>query len=345
MLFRTSAEDEARILARVGLTLVVITVTAVALVISVVAVKPAAEHADPNTAMTIDTPYVGQGVTDGTPVLMHGVRVGEVASVSSRPEGGARIHLRLRPEPAEGLTDTLTIDFRPSNYFGVTGVNLIQGPARGVPLHDGAQLDLVPRGNYTMQALLTRVGELTNGVVTPELVSVIDRATRYVDGLNPLMETLALVANSVTKVQTVSAEHMIRNIAGISVAAPSFVDAATDLVDRLDHTGLDVDERFFQERFLATVQLASTGLFGSVGKLLSSHVSDLLPATEVVRTLASPVPGIARADDISETLVELRTRFERMYEGSPDQRALQLRIVLDSLPGMAAPLGAMGGSR
>ncbi|WP_205844140.1 MlaD family protein [Mycolicibacterium sp. GF69] len=345
MLFWKSAEDEARILARVGGGLIVVVLGVVALVISMVIAEPGAGDADARTALTIDTPYVGQGVVTGTPVLMHGVRVGDVASVTSRPEGGARLHLRLRPEPADGLTDTLAIDFRPFNYFGVTGLNLIQGPARGAPLRDGAQLDLVPRGNYTMQALLTRVGELTNGVVTPELVSVIDRATRYVDGLNPLMETLLLVANTVTKVQTVSVERMVRNIAGISVAAPSFVDAATDLADRLDHTGLDVDERFFQERFLATVQLASTGLFGSVGKLLSSHVRDLRPATEVVRTLATPVPGIARAHDISETLVELRTRFERMYEGSPEQRALQVRIVLDNLPGVAAPIGAMGGRR
>jgi len=337
MLFRTSEEREARILARVGLALVV----GVALAISLAVVNPLSRDAEVRTAVTIDTPYVGQGVVGGTPVLMHGVRVGEVGSVTSRPEGGARLHLLLEPEPTEGLTDTLAMDFRPANYFGVTGVNLIQGPGRGMPLQNGSQLDLVPRGNYTMQAFLTRVGEITNGVVTPELVSVIDRATRYVDGLNPLLETLLLVANTVTKVQTVSTERMIRNIAGISAAAPSFADALTDLADRLDHSGLDVDESFFQDRFLATVQLASTGLFGSVGKLLSSHVSDLLPATEIVGTLGTPVPGIARAQAISESLVELRTRLERMYEGTPEQRALQVHIVLDSLPGVAAPLDAM----
>jgi hypothetical protein len=139
-----------------------------------------------------------------------------------------------------------------------------------------------------------RVGELTDGVVTPELVSVIDRATRYVDGLNPFFETMLVVAESMTLVQTVSAGQLVRNIAGISVAAPSFVDGITDLADRLAHAGRDGDEAVFQDRFLATVQLASTGLFGSVGKLL--HVSELLPATEVVRTLASLVPGIAQAE-------------------------------------------------
>jgi hypothetical protein len=41
-------------------------------------------------------------------------------------------------------------------------------------------------------------------------------------------------------------------------------------------------------------------------------------------------------------LAELRSRFEKMYAGTPEQRALRVRIVLDSLPGVAAPLGAMG---
>ncbi|MGE2724203.1 MlaD family protein [Mycolicibacterium pulveris] len=340
MLLRTTAEHETRILARVGLGLVVI----VALVAALIVLNPFRRD-EPRTAVTIDTPYVGQGVGDGTPVILHGVRVGEVASVSNRAQGGVRLHLALAPDPATALTDTLAIDFGPSNYFGVTGVNLIRGPAGGQPLRDGAHLDLVPRGNYTMQSFLSRVGELTNGVVTPELISVIDRATRYVHGVEPLLETLLLVASTVTTVQTVSAGQLIRNTAGIAVAAPAFADSVTDLAHRLNDNGIDGDEQFFQDRFLATVQLASTGLFGTVGNLLSSHVRELLPATQVVRTLAAPVPGIARAEGVSETLVELRRRFELMYQGSPQQRALQVHITLDHLPGVAAPLNAIGAPR
>lgn len=338
MLFRTSAEHEARILLRVGLAVV----AAIALAVALIAVDPFGRRTDDRASLTVTTPYVGQGVVGGTPILLHGARVGEVTAVASRPDGGARLQLRLQPTPTRGLTDTVAIDFRPANYFGITGINLMPGPAGGQPLRDGAQLDVVPRGNYTMQAFLSRVGELTNGVVTPELVSVIDRATRYVDGLNPMLETLLLVTGTATLVQTVSAERLVRNLAGIGVAAPAFVDALTNLADRLTNSGLDVDEQFFQDRFLATIQLASTGLFGTVGKLLSSNVRNMLPATELVQTLTRPVPGIAQADNISETLVELRTRFERMYEGSGDQRALQVHVVLDSLPGVAGPLQAMG---
>lgn len=337
MLFHTSEEREARILTRTGLALTVAVVLAATLIV----VNPLGLGADDRTSMTITTPYVGQGVAAGAPVLMHGMRVGEVESVTNRPEGGTRLRLRLQPTRTRGLTDTLAIDYRPANYFGITGINLIPG-TDGRPLRDGARLDLNPRGNYTMQDFLSRIGKLTNGVVTPELVSVIDRTTRYVDGLNPMLETMLLVAGGVTKVQTVEVAQLIRNVAGTSVAAPTFVDALTGLVDRLNHTGLDVDEQFFQERFLATVKLASTGLFGTVGKLLSSNVRNLLPATQVVQTLTGPVPRIASGRNIGETLDELARRYELMYAGSGDQRALQVHLHLDSLPGVAAPMYAMG---
>jgi hypothetical protein len=56
------------------------------------------------------------------------------------------------------------------------------------------------------------------------------------------------------------------------------------------------------------------------------------------------VPPLMRPQGMSEMLVELRSRLEKMYGGTPEQRALQVRIVLDSLPGVAAPLGAVGGA-
>jgi hypothetical protein len=53
--------------------------------------------------------------------------------------------------------------------------------------------------------------------------------------------------------------------------------------------------------------------------------------SDVVPRLISPV-------DIGDTLRELRTRLEHMYAGSGDQRALQVRVILDALPGQAGPL-------
>lgn len=338
MLLRTSEERQTRILTRVGLAVLSVLALAAGLAVRLPLGGTDAQH-----TLSIDTDYVGNGVTDGTPVLMHGIRIGQVAAVTGRPGGGARLNLTLDPAAAAGLSTDLAMDYRPANYFGITGVHLSAGPAGGPALPDGARLTLDPRGNFTMPEFLSRLGALTDGVITPELVSVIDRATRYVDGLTPLLETVLLVTGAVAAVQTAPTGDLLRNAAGIAVAAPSFVDAVTNVAGRLDGARLaDLDEQFFTDRFLATIQLASTGLFGTVGTLLSSNTRNLLPATEVVQSLARPVPNIAATEQISESLVELRTRFERMYEGSGDQRALRVRVTLDQLPGLAAGLQAMG---
>lgn len=338
MLLRKSPEAEARTLTFVGLALVLCAVVATL----GVAIDPFDGRPRDRISVAIDTPYVGQGVDTGTAVIMHGVKVGEVTRVSSRPGGGVQLDAALRAGPAAALTDTLSIDFRPANYFGVTGVNVIPSTG-GRVLQDGMRIKTTPRGNFTLQALLSRLGEITGGAVTPQLVSVIDKATRYVDGLSPLMETMLIVADAVTRVQSVSTEQLLTNTTGVSVAFPSFVDALTEVGDRVNHSGVEtLSEDFFQNNFKPSIDLASKSLFASVGRLESTHVDELTPAVEMVKTFTDAVPALIRPADFAQTLVEVRTRLEKLYAGSGDQRAIQVHIVLDSLPGVAAPLGVMG---
>jgi hypothetical protein len=362
MLFRMTADDETRRLTIIGL----IGAVCIALVCAMVAINPfRQDDKAAHYSVTIGLPYVGQGVAAGTPVVMHGVTVGRVSTVSSLPQGGVQLVADLQARPTSGLTDKVDVDFRPANYFGVTAVNLIPGDG-GSALRNGSRIQPTPRGNFTLQALLARLGEVTSGVVTPELISVINRATRYTDALNPLLETVVTVSEAVTKVQTVSTEQLLRNTAGIAVAFPSFVDGATRAghgygvaggfvtfnvsgeyglpsPDSGIRPGQRQSEEFWQTRSRATLDLLANSFFGAVGKLLSSHPGDLRPAVGLVKTLSDTVPGLIAPAGMADTMVELRTRFEKLYEGSPEQRALQVHLVLDSLPGVQAPINAMGG--
>jgi hypothetical protein len=361
MLFRMSAEAEARRLTIIGL----VTALCVAVGCLTIMVNPFRSRATDHYAVTMNVPYVGEGVAAGTALMMHGVKVGMVTSISSLASGGVRLGADMQAGPTAALTDTLGVDFRPANYFGVTAINLMPGQG-GRPLRDGAHIDAVPKGDFTLQALLSRLGEITGGVITPQLVSVINRATRYTDGLNPLIETMLTAADSLTKVQTVSTEQLLRNTAGISAAFPSFVDAATAAgygfnqdagfvtfnitgeyglpgPDSSIRPGQHQSEEYWQTRSRATLDLLANSFFGAVGKLLASHPSDLLPAVGLIKPITDTVPALLAPEGIAQTLVELRTRFENLYAGSPEQRALQVHIVLDNLPGVEAPVNAMGG--
>ncbi|WP_036339536.1 MlaD family protein [Mycolicibacterium aromaticivorans] len=356
-----TAEAERRRLILIGVALT----TSVAVVLAVVIASPFGARPTNDISVKLDLPYVGQGVSAGTPVMMHGVKIGSVTAVSSLPNGDVRLDADLQSGPTTGLTDSLGMDFRPANYFGVTSINLIAGDGGG-PLRNGTHITTVPKGNFTLQALLSRLGEITGGVVTPQLISVVDRATRYTDGLNPLIETLVTTANAITTVQKVSTEQLLRNATGVTVALPSFVDNATaagyDInqgsgfvtfnvsnESALPGQGIDVrpgqpqSEEFWRTRSVATLDVVANSFFGAIGKLLSSHPRELLPAVGLVNTMADPVPALVAPTGVAETLVELRTRFEKLYGGTPEQRALQVHIVLDNLPGVQAPIDAMGG--
>lgn len=374
-ILHASEQHEARILERVGL----IAVACVVIASTVYATfKPSGGSAAETLAVVIEAPYVGQGVQAETPVIMHGVKVGEVTSIASIAGGGVRMEAALQSGPTRGLTDTMQIDYRAANYFGITGINLTPGEG-GRPLRSGMQLDITPEGNFSLQALLYRLGALTNGVFDERLIRVFERATRYVDGLNPLLETALIVGSALAKVQTVSTAQLLENTAGISVALPSVIDAATSSADVMINTyygtghnpetsqrikekskyykivddkqkqRYDASDRFwlanrdndvfFDRQVVPLMDKARSDLFGKIGKLESSHVDDLFPLVESIRGLVDTVPEIFSPEDFAETVMDLRRRFERIYGSSPDQHSLQVRIVLDRLPGIAAPLG------
>ncbi|WP_241524330.1 Mammalian cell entry related domain protein [Mycobacterium paraense] len=304
---------------------------------------PSPPRTSARISVAIETPYVGQGVREGTAIVMHGVQVGVVKTISSLPGGGVRLLSDLQPGPVAGLTDTMKIEFRPINYFGVTGVTLAEGTG-GQPLRDGMQINTVPQ-NSTLQAVLSRLGQVSVSALTPRLISVIDRIVKYTDGLTPLLETVLIATHAVADVQTVSTERLLANATGVSVAFPTFTDAL--LGSGEDFTA--VPRRYNDEQWRNGVQEAyrvgSTELFGGFGRLESNYVDDLLPAIDAVKALTDPVPALFRPDDFANTLVQLRTRFQKLFAGNGEQRALQVRIVLDNLPGVAAPLAAMGGAQ
>jgi hypothetical protein len=296
-------------------------------------------------SVVIDTPYVGEGVANGTAVVLHGFKVGQVTRVADLPAGGVRLDADLQSDSVTGLTNTVKLDFRPVNYFGVTGINLIAGSG-GQALQDGMRINTIPNGNFTLQALLYRLGEVSAGALTPQLIKVIDRGARYLDALDPLLETMLIAANAVAGVQTVSTAQLLTNTTELSVGMPGFVGSITSAGqfyinsnNHLAQFGLrDFTDRVHQIR---SVGLATTALhvFGDVGKLESSHVGDLLPLIDSIKSLGDVVPPLIRPEGIAQTLVELRSRFEKMYGGTPGQPALNVRIALDSLPGVAGPLG------
>lgn len=374
-LLRVNDRKHERILTLIGAGFVLLCVIGVLLSFTVV--NPSGRPAKDTISVAIETPYVGQGVDSGTAVILHGLKVGEVTEISKLADSRVRVAVELQNGPTKGLTDAVGIDFRPANYFGVTGVNLIPAD-HGQLLRNGASISVTPTGNFTLQTLLYRLGELSHDVITPKLISVVDRATRYTDALNPLFETMILVSTTVTDVQTVSTEQLLRNTAAISVGLPPFLDGmisagqgyiwnsagvhfdpeharatnpylqdySKEQVDYFNSALNDLSanpDKFIFGRLREYFKGAKFDLFSKVGDLEGSHIFDLFPMVDLIRVMADVAPRLVNPTDLGDKLGELRSRLELMYAGSGDQHALQVRIMLDQLPGVSAPLGVMLG--
>ncbi|WP_431237767.1 Mammalian cell entry related domain protein [Mycolicibacterium aichiense] len=306
-----------------------------------VTAHPFASPPQDQISVAIDTPFVGQGVRAGTAIVMHGVQVGAVTSITSLPGGGVRMLSDLKKAPTAGLTDSMKIEFRPVNYFGVTGVNVVAAPG-GQQLHDGMHINTVPEANATLQAVLARLGQISVSTLTPQLISVLNRTVQYTDGLTPLIETVLITTHAVADVQTVSTEQLLTNVTGIAVAFPSFTDALLGSGEGFTA----VPRRYTAEQWVNGIQevmrVGSTELFGGFGRVESNYVDELLPAIDGVKALTDPIPALFRPDDFSNTLVQTRTRLQKLFGGNGEQHTLQVKIILDSLPGVAGPLAAMG---
>jgi hypothetical protein len=363
-MLRGSSKYQERVLLAIGGAVVLCIVLAACLIL----LGPFTGQPKDQLSVAITTQYVGQGVEAGTAVVLHGVKVGQVSSVTNTTGGGVQLDTELQTQPTQGLTSAMNIDFRPINYFGVPGINLIPNPG-GQALRDGSKVTLVPAGNFTLSELLNQLGSVSEASLTPQLIRVIDRVTRYTDGLNPLFETAVTMSRAVDAVQTEpTAEQLIRLSSAIA-AFPAFANEAIITGRRIDDYNYypgqvrgssasdgpklafpyvkdvtvpslgDISDEYFKSHELDSLDAIQNGLFAAVGKLVGSHVDDLFPLISGLKSLTDTVPVLLRPLDVAQKLAELRSRFEKLYSGNGDQHAISVRLLLDSLPGVAAPVG------
>ncbi|MFZ2176620.1 MAG: hypothetical protein WAW17_21780 [Rhodococcus sp. (in: high G+C Gram-positive bacteria)] len=137
-------------------------------------------------AVVVDTAYVGPGVETGTRVMLHGASIGKVTDVA-RSDGAITLGLELDKDLAQGLTRNFVMDFRPSNYFGITALSIADPGSGGLPLAGGDRIATTPGGDFTMARMIEQGSAVANGTLTDSTVAAIDQVLAYTDALSPLL--------------------------------------------------------------------------------------------------------------------------------------------------------------
>lgn len=242
----------------------------------------------PSVPVTVLSPRAGLVMNADAKVKLRGVQVGKVASIESRPNGQAALHLAMNPSQLHLIPANVLVDIASTTVFGAKYVELVP-PADPAPqrLHAGETLD--------------------SQHVTVEVNTVFQELTSVLDKVDPtkLNETLGAIASALNgrgnKIgqmlsdldsflakQDPSLPRLSHDLAVFPAVANTYADAASDLTTTIaDATKVSrtiVDEQQNLDAFLiSTIGLADIGndVVGGNRQRLTDVLHMLVPTTNL----------------------------------------------------------------
>lgn len=294
---------------------------------------------DDTVRIQLHTSSVGDGVIPGAEVLLHGVKVGNVATIASAPEGSQLLTLSLQPSKLRGLTDSLDIDYAPSNLFGISAVVLKRRDG-GTPLRTGQVLDLLAAGRITdatLGNLLRELSQTSTDVLTPQLTDLVNQAAGDLKAFTPTLQAVVSVSRAIADTQRYPSSFLTEQYGSFVGGTAKFVDGTIKLIDQVYHIDVLRNDR---ERFDTGVSLVVDQLFPMISDLgwtLHKYGGNLDSTTTALHQLSLMNPD---PDRTREGLSELLKRLDGMFTATPDgpEMNIPVTVALQGVPGLAQPL-------
>lgn len=239
--------------------------------------------------VTVLSPRAGLVMNADAKVKMRGVQVGKVATIESRPNGQAALHLAMDPSQLRLIPANVLVDITSTTVFGAKFVELVP-PANPSPqrLHAGQILD--------------------NKHVTVEINTIFQQLTSVLSKVDPakLNETLGAIASAVNgrghKIGQAlsdldsflatldpSLPALSHDLTVFAPVANAYADAGPDLVKTADNatriSQTIVDEQQNLDAFLvSTIGLADMGndVVGGNRQALTDVLHLLVPTTNLL---------------------------------------------------------------
>jgi hypothetical protein len=333
-----SEQDRRR---KLRLTGVVVVAMVVAIALFIAYVMPALTPRDKSLmAVTIDTPSVGPGVEMGTDVVLRGAPVGEVTGLRVNENGTSSLTVDLDRSLVRGMGQDFVIDFRPKNYFGITGVNITDpGSSESGELRDGDHVMRRDAGDYTMATMIEQGSDVANGTLVPETMDAIKRVLVYTGAFQPLIHTGVVFADTVARTQRETPAYLLDRYNEIVAALPPFANGAMSAMTSFYDSALNAAGDEVQNNFTITLKAISDNFFSMVGTLLRSNQGNLTPLVDTVTQAASVLPAMGQGIVTPVTVRELVTNLDGAFADGPQgQQILRINLALEALPALAGPL-------
>ncbi|MGW6422280.1 MlaD family protein [Nocardia sp. NPDC055053] len=291
--------------------------------------------------VTLVTERVGAGVETGTDVRVDGVRVGKVAAIAVDESGHQRIELGLEGSQLVGLTDTLGVDYVPSNLFGITALQLRSGVG-GAPLRRDTVIDLTSDSarerDATLSTLLRSTGQLTDDVLTPALTDLLDRTARDLEAFLPLLEAIAVTARAVSETRQLPTSVLLDQFGSALAGLPPMLTGGMGVLYSI-YTNDYFEDPEQLIRYGDTFSKVQTQLLPSVTRLLGAAGGQFATSLPVLTVLLDAMSSSVGTPERSHgELGELLDRLDAAFRDTPTGPALAVRAELSLAPGLAIPL-------
>lgn len=302
---------------------------------------------DDTVTTYMHTDLVAGGITDGATVVLNGSEIGHVQSVTSGEGSSHRITLVFdenKLDRPELLTTTMEVAYAPKNLFGIGAVVLQTRPG-GTRLRDGNDFYPETPTDSTLTTLLRNLSDLNTQAFNPYMSDVLKWASQATMGLLPIFGVVGQIAESIADTQRVSTRETLPQFAelvgDLDASVGRMLPAFRNLFDwpapRIPGY-VEHEERAFK--------YLNSNVVDAVGDLLGNEeIGRLMPAVptvvEILERVRSSFPD-ARANGMQ--IAALLNRIRAAMPSGPDGPVLNVDVVLRSVPGVAAALGAPGGT-
>ncbi|AEF39620.1 Putative Mce family protein [Hoyosella subflava DQS3-9A1] len=295
---------------------------------------------DDRIQILVQTEHIGDGIAPGTHVRLKGVQIGAIEEISSAGDGTQVITMRLDEAQLFGLTNTLDVNYAPSNLFGISEVELTARPG-GIPLQDAELIDLTGTHagrvqDATMGSLIRAVTVTATEVLTPEFADTLQMVAVSLDAFGPLIEIIVMTGEALDATQIYPASFLMAEYGSALQGAAPMLTGSIQLVDTFKNLEiLQTHRELFDEVMVITIN----DLFPGVADLLftaEEYTAELVAVLPpLLDSAARMVPTPQRS---SEELREILDRLDRSFSDTPDGPAVDVSVALSGVPALSVPL-------
>lgn len=251
---------------------------------------------DRSVDVTVVSPRAGLVMDPDAKVTLHGVQVGRVSSIDSRPDGQAAIHLGLEPARLALIPANVRVDISASTVFGAKRIRLVPpDDPSPEPIRAGQTLG-AESVMVEINTIFEQLVSMLSAIAPEKLNETLGAIAAALDGRGRQWGEALQNLNAVLARMNPHLQELTHDLAAAPTVFAAYADAAPDLLTitdnatRISHTVVD------QAQNLDAILVSAVGL-GNVGTEVLSENGQ--PLADVLHLL---IPTSALAEEYRAAL-------------------------------------------